>query len=121
MLDVGKGERMPIYEYGCKTCKNQFEVLIGMTEKHERIRCPRCGGKNVERHMSVVSIGRPQSQVNQGRMKALEKVNPRKPQEVARHFREHGSRFGDADFRGTKAWKDAVHRVAEGGPTLEDR
>jgi hypothetical protein len=40
---------------------------------------------------------------------------------VARHFKEQGSRFGESDFRGKKTWKDAVHRVAEGGPTLEDK
>jgi hypothetical protein len=53
-------------------------------------------------------------------MTALSKVNPTNPQEVARHFKEHGSRFGDTDFRVTKAWRDAVDRVAEGGPTLSE-
>jgi hypothetical protein len=53
-------------------------------------------------------------------MKALAKVDPTKPQDVARHFKDHGSRFGEADFRGTKAWRETIDRVAEGGPTLED-
>ena len=55
------------------------------------------------------------------RISALSKINPTNPQEVARYFKERGSRFGDRDFRGNKAWKDAVDRVAEGGPTLEKK
>ena len=112
---------MPIYEYHCKTCENQFEVLTGMTEKDDSLICPRCGSDRVDKLISTVSVVRSPSQIHQDRMKTLAKVNPGNPQEVARHFKEQGSRFGEADFRGKKAWKDAVHRVAEGGPTLEDK
>jgi hypothetical protein len=53
-------------------------------------------------------------------MSALSKVDPANPQEVAGHFKQHGSRFGETGFRGTKAWRKAVDRVASGGPTLEE-
>jgi hypothetical protein len=53
-------------------------------------------------------------------MQALSTVDPTKPQEVAQHFKEHGSRFGETGFRGKKAWQHAVDRVAAGGPTLEE-
>jgi hypothetical protein len=53
-------------------------------------------------------------------MHSLSKVDPAKPQEVAQHFKEHGSRFGETGFRREKAWRDTVDRVAAGGPTLEN-
>jgi hypothetical protein len=55
-----------------------------------------------------------------GSRKRKRLVSATKPQEVAQHFKEHGSRFGETGFRGKKAWRDAVDRVAAGGPTLEE-
>ena len=60
-------------------------------------------------------------QRHKDRMNALGRVDPTKPQEVARYFKEYGSRFGNSGFRGTKVWLDAVDRVAEGGPTLQKK
>ncbi len=45
----------------------------------------------------------------------ISKVNPTNPEEVAKYFKERGSRFGDRGFRGTKNWRDADDRVAKGG------
>ena len=56
---------------------------------------------------------------HEDRMHALAKVDPTKPQEVAKYFKKYGSRFGSSGFRETKAWRDAIERVAAGGPTLE--
>jgi hypothetical protein len=70
--------------------------------------------------MSSASVVRSPSQKATARAAALANVDSSKPQEVARYFKEYGSRFGDSDFRGTKAWKNAVDRVSEGGPTLEE-
>ena len=61
------------------------------------------------------------TQRHKDRMNALARVDPTKPQEVARYFQKYGSRFGNSGFRGTKAWCEAVDRVAEGGPTLEKK
>jgi len=72
----------------------------------------------VQKLISSASIGRSPSQKREDRAKALSEVDPTKPHEVAGYFKERGSRFGDGDFRGTKAWGEAVDRVAEGGPTL---
>jgi len=76
---------------------------------------------DVTRKISAATVVRSPTQKNRDRMKALGKVDPTNPQGIARHFKEHGSRFGEADFRGKKAWKDAVDRVADGGPTLEKK
>jgi putative FmdB family regulatory protein len=44
---------MPIYEYVCKACGNEFEELVFDTE--EPVPCPRCGGADTEKLMSACS------------------------------------------------------------------
>ena len=41
---------MPLYEYACKSCASQFEVLVRATETPE---CPSCRGTDLERRLSV--------------------------------------------------------------------
>ena len=41
---------MPLYEYACQTCANQFEVLVRASETPE---CPACHGTALERRLSV--------------------------------------------------------------------
>ena len=41
---------MPLYEYACKSCASQFEVLVRASETPE---CPSCHGTTLERRLSV--------------------------------------------------------------------
>jgi putative FmdB family regulatory protein len=41
---------MPLYEYACKSCSNQFEALVRSSEPPE---CPACHGTTLERRQSV--------------------------------------------------------------------
>jgi len=41
---------MPLYEYACKTCANQFEALVRSSETPA---CPACHGTALERRQSV--------------------------------------------------------------------
>lgn len=41
---------MPIYEYACQSCRQEFELLIRGTETPE---CPGCGTKKLEKLLSV--------------------------------------------------------------------
>jgi len=41
---------MPIYEYVCKSCRHEFEVLI---RGQERPKCPECGGTRLGKKWSV--------------------------------------------------------------------
>ena len=45
---------MPIYEYKCKKCKEEFECIVIGSGKD--IACPACNGKKVERLMSACSF-----------------------------------------------------------------
>jgi putative FmdB family regulatory protein len=44
---------MPIFEYSCRTCQAQFEVLI---RGNAQAACPSCGGVDLERLLSVPAI-----------------------------------------------------------------
>ena len=41
---------MPLYEYACKACAHQFELLVRATEVPA---CPACHGTVLERKLSV--------------------------------------------------------------------
>ena len=43
---------MPIYEYVCAKCKQEFELLVRGSEVPE---CPECGGKKLNKLMSAPS------------------------------------------------------------------
>jgi putative FmdB family regulatory protein len=49
---------MPIYEFKCVRCGKVFELLKLKKEEEKGMRCPACGSKEIERVLSVVSIGR---------------------------------------------------------------
>lgn len=45
---------MPIYEYECKKCGEEFEKLV---MSGDEVRCPKCGSSQVARRMSGFSTG----------------------------------------------------------------
>lgn len=45
---------MPIYEYKCTECNNEFECLIIGSDND--VSCPECSGEKVERLMSSCSF-----------------------------------------------------------------
>lgn len=44
---------MPIYEYSCGKCRAEFEQLVRSEVEERQLRCPECGGKRLERKLSV--------------------------------------------------------------------
>lgn len=43
---------MPIYEYRCERCQNEFESFVWSSRDEEAVECPRCGSKDVKKLMS---------------------------------------------------------------------
>ncbi|NLJ28450.1 FmdB family zinc ribbon protein [Desulforhabdus amnigena] len=43
---------MPIYEYRCKSCQNDFEILIISSDDQQNATCPKCKSREVERILS---------------------------------------------------------------------
>lgn len=41
---------MPLYEYTCRKCKRDFELLI---RSDEAAQCPECGSRKLEKLLSV--------------------------------------------------------------------
>ncbi len=48
---------MPIYEYRCKKCDNNFEKLVSLSSK-DKIKCPKCESGNVVKKMSMTASGK---------------------------------------------------------------
>jgi putative FmdB family regulatory protein len=111
---------MPVYEYRCNSCQTSYSEILTIKDSDDLPACPSCGSKEVQKLISSVAVVRSSQDKAEERSKAVTQVDPTNPQEVAKYFRDHGSRFGDDDFRGTDTWHDAVDRVAGGGPTLDE-
>lgn len=46
---------MPVYEYICRTCDKPFEIFTSISEHDPAaVKCPTCGGKQVDRIWSHV-------------------------------------------------------------------
>ncbi|MBN1962609.1 MAG: zinc ribbon domain-containing protein [Deltaproteobacteria bacterium] len=45
---------MPIYEYKCEQCENEFEELVFSSTKE--VQCPKCQSDKVHRLLSVTAI-----------------------------------------------------------------
>ena len=44
---------MPIYEFECKDCFKESEILTHKSEWMGHINCPSCGSSNLEKKLSV--------------------------------------------------------------------
>jgi putative FmdB family regulatory protein len=44
---------MPIYEYRCRKCGEDFEFLVRMSDKQKTIACPKCRSTRTQRLMSA--------------------------------------------------------------------
>ena len=55
---------MPIYEFRCKCCNDEFETLVRNSRTDERIECPKCESTELERILSVCSRGTGHNQDN---------------------------------------------------------
>lgn len=47
---------MPIYEFMCKECKNQFETLVSIGGE-KSVSCKFCGSKDIRKLISSFGIG----------------------------------------------------------------
>ncbi len=47
---------MPLYEYSCKDCGQQFEKMMRFSEIDLRPECPNCQGRDTERMVSRIAL-----------------------------------------------------------------
>ena len=48
---------MPIYEYHCATCGDDFEMFVKSAEVGDHIACPSCSGEEVTKQFSAFATG----------------------------------------------------------------
>ena len=83
---------MPIFEYECRGCGNQFELLV-LPNRESAAICPQCQGKDLER--MPTSFGFSSAELSQQRIKKARAINnaskDNKDKQVAEreHFIEH--------------------------------
>lgn len=46
---------MPIYEYRCEECSNQFEIIVTSSSDKGETACPKCSSKKVKKAISAAS------------------------------------------------------------------
>ena len=53
---------MPLQNYICKNCGEKFDLLIGMTQEKPKLKCKKCGSKNIEKTFGTFNMGKPDNQ-----------------------------------------------------------
>ena len=48
---------MPIYEFSCETCSEDFETLVRSSDWEGEVECPSCGSEKIEKRWSVFAAG----------------------------------------------------------------
>jgi putative FmdB family regulatory protein len=49
---------MPIYEYTCRSCGENFDQLRNVNDLDSDVECPKCQKKNASRKMSLTAAAR---------------------------------------------------------------
>ena len=88
---------MPVYEYGCYDCQKRVSIFWRSFSEAESNtpRCPRCGGENLKRLVSKVSVVRSE----ESRLESL--ADPSKlpsdddPKALSRWMKTMGSEMGE--------------------------
>jgi len=47
---------MPLYEYQCRSCDHQFELLVRESTRYE---CPKCTSRELDKQLSVFAVSAP--------------------------------------------------------------
>lgn len=46
---------MPIYEYVCLSCEEEFSVYQSISASEKDLRCPKCGSSDIKKKLSAFS------------------------------------------------------------------
>jgi len=49
---------MPIFEYRCGDCRRRFSLLVGVVAGSTEMKCPRCGGVQLQKLISRFAMAR---------------------------------------------------------------
>lgn len=90
---------MPIYEYGCYDCRKRVNVFFrsfAAVETQEPV-CPRCGGSNLKRLISKISVVRSEESrlENLADPSSLAGLDENDPKSMARWMRKMSNEMGE--------------------------
>jgi putative FmdB family regulatory protein len=81
---------MPIYEYACRSCKNEFELLVRSSTVPA---CPNCQSQDLERKLSLPAI---KSETTHAQaMSAAKRRDKKQAGEINRAQREYEQHHND--------------------------
>jgi putative FmdB family regulatory protein len=46
---------MPVYEFDCRSCGEEFEKLVRFSESTKDIECPHCQSRDTQKRLSMVA------------------------------------------------------------------
>jgi putative FmdB family regulatory protein len=46
---------MPLYEYACQSCGQEFEKMVRFTETDRKPECPNCHGNETHKKLSTIA------------------------------------------------------------------
>ena len=81
---------MPIYEYSCRACGNEFELLVRSSTV---LACPKCQGQDLERKLSLPAIK--SETTHAAAMSAAKKRDKKHAGEINRAQREYELKHDD--------------------------
>lgn len=81
---------MPIYEYACRTCGHQFEILVRTGDTPA---CPSCAGQDLEKLLSSAAIK--SDSTHAAALKAAKRRDTKLGAEAARTQREYELKHND--------------------------
>ncbi|MFA6281008.1 MAG: zinc ribbon domain-containing protein [Candidatus Omnitrophota bacterium] len=47
---------MPLYSYQCKKCLEKFDLLVGMNQDKQDLKCPKCSSRDIEKQFASFAI-----------------------------------------------------------------
>jgi putative FmdB family regulatory protein len=112
---------MPIFEYRCEGCRRRFSLLVGVVAGSTELRCPRCGGEQLQKLISRFASPRSEDDAmdalaDPSKMGDLD--NPKQMMQwMKRVGREMGEDLGD-DFE--ELVEEAAAEEAAGGPADDE-
>lgn len=113
-------DRMPIYEYRCRTCRKRFSVLTLRISEQPAIACSHCGSTTADRLMSRFAM--PKSEAarldTMSDPSSLGDLDADDPKSVGRWMRKMGSEMGE-DVGG-EDFDEMVDEIESGGDEGDD-
>lgn len=88
---------MPIYEYDCADCRRQVSLLILNIHNPPPLRCPRCGGEQLNRLLSRFTRLRTEDERLErlADPSSLGDLDENDPQSIQRWVKRMGKELGD--------------------------